>query len=107
MEGFQSLSLITYHPREENPSKRKSNLNNSNMQSDSRITQKRLIFEHLKRYGSIEPMTALREYGCYRLSSRISELRTEGINIRTDYIMQRSKVTGFFVKFAKYTLNKD
>lgn len=77
------------------------------METESRITQKKLIYEHLKRYGSIEPMTALREYGCYRLSGRISELRSEGINIRTEYIMQRSKVTGFFVKFAKYVLNKE
>ena len=76
------------------------------MASDSRLTQKKLIHEHLKRYGSIEPMTALREYGCYRLSGRISELRSEGVDIRTEYIMQRSKVTGFFVKFAKYVLNK-
>lgn len=76
------------------------------MEADSRLTQKRLILEHLQRYGSIEPMTALREYGCYRLSGRISELRAEGVDIRTEYIMQRSKVTGFFVKFAKYVLNK-
>jgi len=76
------------------------------MESDSRLTQKKLIHEHLKRYGNIEPMTALREYGCYRLSGRISELRSEGVDIRTEYIMQRSKVTGFFVKFAKYVLNK-
>lgn len=77
------------------------------METENRITQKKLIHEHLKRYGSIEPMTALREYGCYRLSGRISELRSEGVNIRTEYIMQRSKVTGFFVKFAKYVLNKE
>lgn len=77
------------------------------MEDNSRVTQKRLILEHLKRFGSIEPMTALREYGCYRLSGRISELRSEGVNIRTDYIMQRSKVTGYFVKFANYILNKD
>ncbi len=77
------------------------------MEDNSRVTQKRLILEHLKRFGSIEPMTALREYGCYRLSGRISELRSEGVSIRTDYIMQRSKVTGYFVKFANYILNKD
>ena len=77
------------------------------METESRLTQKKLIHEHLKRYGSIEPMTALREYGCYRLSGRISELRAEGVDIRTEYIMQRSKVTGFFVKFAKYVLNRN
>ena len=73
----------------------------------SRVTQKKLILEHLKRYGSIEPMTALREYGCYRLSGRISELRSEGVNIRTEYIMQRSKVTGYFVKLANYILKNE
>jgi hypothetical protein len=77
------------------------------MEENRRLTQSRLILEHLKQFGSIEPMTALREYGCYRLSSRISELRSDGINIRTEYIMKRSKVTGYFVKFAKYVLNKD
>lgn len=77
------------------------------MEADSKITQKKLIYEHLKRYGSIEPMTALREYGCYRLSGRISELRAEGVNIITEYIMKRSKVTGYFVKFAKYVLKKE
>lgn len=74
------------------------------MEHDNRVTQKRLILEHLQRFGSIEPMTALREYGCYRLSSRISELRAEGVNIRTDYIAERSKITGNIVKFAKYIL---
>ena len=73
------------------------------MEEKSRLTQRKLIYEHLKQFGSIEPMTALRDYGCYRLSSRISELRSEGIDIRTEYIMKRSKITGYFVKFAKYT----
>ena len=77
------------------------------MEENNRLTQKTLILEHLRKYGSIEPMTALKEYGCYRLSGRISELRKEGVSIRTEYLMQRSRVTGYFVKFAKYVLNKD
>lgn len=71
-----------------------------------RITQKTLIMEHLKRFGSIEPLTALREYGCYRLSARISELRKEGVNIRTEYLERRGKITGFISNFANYVLNK-
>ena len=71
-----------------------------------RITQKTLIMEHLKRFGSIEPLTALREYGCYRLSGRISELRKEGVNIRTEYLVRRGKITGFISNFANYILNK-
>ena len=77
------------------------------MEENRRLTQKKLILEHLIRFGDIEPMTALREYGCYRLSGRISELRSEGVRIRTDYIMQRSKLTGYYVKFAHYILIKE
>ena len=77
------------------------------MEENSRVTQKRLILEHLKRFGSIEPMTALREYGCYRLSGRISELRSEGVSINTEYTVQRSKITGNYVKYAKYILNRN
>lgn len=76
------------------------------MIENGRISQKKLIHEHIKRFGSIEPLTALREYGCYRLSCRISELRSEGVDIRTEYIIQRSKITGHSVRFAKYILNK-
>lgn len=46
-------------------------------------THKRLIREHLLNGGSITALEALREYGCYRLASRISDLRQEG--------MQKSK----------------
>ena len=30
-----------------------------------------MVLEHLMRFGSIEPLTALREYGCYRLGAII------------------------------------
>jgi len=46
-------------------------------------SQKEHIRDHLERYGSITPLTALREYGCMRLGARILELRREGLDIRT------------------------
>lgn len=41
-------------------------------------TQKELILDHLRNFGTLEPLEALREYGIYRLGARISELRSQG-----------------------------
>jgi hypothetical protein len=70
-------------------------------------THKRLIREHLLNGGSITALEALREYGCYRLASRISDLRQEGMNIKK--IMEESicKATGKPVRFARYSLDKE
>ena len=46
-------------------------------------TQKECIKEFLLTNGSISPMEALEKFGCFRLASRISELRREGIAIET------------------------
>ena len=67
-------------------------------------SQKKYILAHMKRYGFIEPLTALREYGCYRLGSRINDLRKEGVNIRTKFVQTRSRITGNVVRYAKYSL---
>jgi len=39
------------------------------------MSQKSRILEHMKRWGTIDPMTALDSYGCFRLAARIEELR--------------------------------
>ena len=31
---------------------------------EEKLSQKKVILDHLKKFGSIEPLTALREYGC-------------------------------------------
>ena len=67
-------------------------------------TQKSVILAHLKRFGSIEPLTALREYGCYRLGARIADLRHDGHNIITETITSVSRITGRPVHFANYKL---
>jgi len=73
---------------------------------EERITQKQFILEHLQRFGSIEPLTALREYGIFRLASRISDLRKEGYNISKEMQQSVSRITGRIVHFAKYTLHQ-
>lgn len=67
-------------------------------------TQRQLVLSHLRRFGSIEPLTALREYGCYRLGDVIFRLRREGYDIATERVGAKSRITGRPVQFAKYIL---
>jgi hypothetical protein len=53
----------------------------------AKLTQCDRILRHMMDYGSIDPMEAIREYGCMRLASRISDLRGRGIAI----IAERTK----------------
>lgn len=67
------------------------------------MTQKNIILNHLKDYGSIEPLEALGDYGIYRLASRISELRDAGYKITTEKVQKLNRF-GKKIQFAKYVL---
>lgn len=73
---------------------------------EERMTQKTVVLQHLKRFGSIEPLTALREYGIYRLGARVADLRSEGYNIITETKESVSRITGRPVHFANYILRQ-
>lgn len=54
------------------------------------IPHAKRIMQHLREYGEIDPMTALREYGIYRLGARIYDLRKEyEITTRFEQITNR------------------
>jgi hypothetical protein len=63
------------------------------------MTQNDQILKHLKN-GPITPMEALNDYGCFRLASRINDLKNAGHNIVTDMVEQDGK------RFAKYRLKR-
>lgn len=65
-----------------------------------------LIRQRLMDGGSITGMEAMRDFGCYRLASRISDLRREGIDIVKTMETGINRVTGKPVTFARYSLNK-
>lgn len=46
------------------------------------MTQKEMILEYLKKYGSITQAEAIAALGCYRLPARIGELKARGIRIK-------------------------
>lgn len=69
-------------------------------------THNQLIRQRLLEGGSITGLEALRDFGCYRLASRISNLRREGLDIVKTMETGINRVTGKPVTFARYSLNK-
>ena len=54
-------------------------------------------------YGSIDPMTAIKDYGCMRLSARIFDLRELGYDIDKENITVKTRHGK--TKVARYRLN--
>lgn len=67
------------------------------------MTQKEMILKHLKEAGSITPGVALEEYGCFRLSARIADLKADGHEIQTTMEARKNRF-GKTVRFARYKL---
>jgi hypothetical protein len=67
------------------------------------MTQTDLILEYMQEFGSITPLEAVRDIGCYRLSARISDLRKMGypIDTKTETVINRR---GRKSNFARYSL---
>ena len=62
------------------------------------MTQNDAIKEHLLSGKPITPLDALQNYGCFRLASRIDELRKAGMDIETVTIKRNGK------RYASYVL---
>lgn len=72
---------------------------------DGKLTHISLIRAHLLRGESITPIEALNAYGCYRLAARISDLKSEGLNIQKTMEKSISSITGNTVRYARYFLS--
>lgn len=66
-------------------------------------TQCQQILEYLRRFGSITQLDALRDLGCMRLASRISDLRQQGYPIGRRMKTSKNRY-GKDVNFAEYYL---
>lgn len=62
------------------------------------------ISRYLSERGSITPLEALYQFGCYRLGARIWDLRKTGMKIKTEMETKISVVSGKQVRYAKYLL---
>jgi hypothetical protein len=62
------------------------------------MSQEKDILGYLQRNGSISPLEALEQFGCFRLAARINDLRAKKHNIETYVGKKNGK------KFAIYRL---
>ena len=74
---------------------------NKDMTTESQNTR---IEAHLKEGRSITALEALHKFNCFRLASRINDLRRQGMNIKTDTVEITSD--GKQKRFARYKLIK-
>ena len=65
------------------------------------MTQTTAILRILRLRGTITPLEALEEVGCFRLAARISDLRAEGYPIVTECVEASGK------RYARYRLNEE
>jgi len=71
-----------------------------------KIKQDLAVLQWLKENITINPMQALNELGCYRLSARIHQLRRQGYQISTKRINKNGRFGK--ISFAEYRLeNKE
>ena len=66
-------------------------------------TQCSKVLDYMRRYGSITQLEALRDIGCMRLASRISDLRYQGYAIGRRMKTSKNR-DGDDVHFAEYYL---
>ena len=67
-------------------------------------SQNKRIKEYLEKGKSLTPLDALYQFGCWALSSRISDLRKQGVNIKSELIEITSGGKKKFV--SRYSLMK-
>lgn len=65
------------------------------------MTQCEKILQYIEEYGSITPLDALREFGCMRLASRISDLKRAGYDIKREFELARNRY-GEKIRYARY-----
>lgn len=69
----------------------------------SNMTQCERILDYIAEQGSITQLDALREFGCMRLASRISDLKRQGIPIKRTMESAKNRY-GEPISYARYTI---
>lgn len=70
-----------------------------------KTTQCQRILRHLKDYGEISSLDAMREYGILRLASRIHDLKVMGYNIKSTTVSKKNRY-GETTHFKVYRLGE-
>jgi hypothetical protein len=70
------------------------------------MTQRQLILDYIKDFGSITPMQAFGDLGVTKLATRISEMRKDGMQFKIETVKSKNRY-GKTVRFAKYSFPKE
>lgn len=71
-----------------------------------KITQCERIIDYLDEFGAITQLEAIRDLGCFRLASRISDLKKQGHNIVSEMVAVKNR-WGEKTYVAKYSWADD
>lgn len=69
------------------------------------MTQSERIVRHLEAFGSITSLEAMSDYGIMRLASRISDLKKDGLQVRTEFVRGKNRF-GESTCYARYILEE-
>lgn len=69
------------------------------------MTQSERILRHLEIFGSITSLEAMRDYGIMRLASRVSDLKKDGLPVRTEFVRGKNRF-GEPTCYARYHLER-
>jgi hypothetical protein len=61
------------------------------------------ILMYMSNHGSINPIEALSDLGCFRLAARVCDLRDMGYEVKTTMVTKKNRY-GEPVSFASYSL---
>lgn len=61
------------------------------MSEHSRPTQRQMVLDYIHEFGSITPLEAIVDLGCYRLASRISELKKMGYPVASEFVAVKTR----------------
>ena len=61
------------------------------------------ILNYIEEVGSITQLDALREFGCMRLASRISDLKKQGVPLKSTMETSKNRY-GEPIHYARYSL---
>ena len=68
-----------------------------------KLSQCERILDYIAENGSITQLDALREFGCIRLASRISDLKRQGIPIKRTMESAKNRY-GEPISYARYSI---
>ena len=68
-----------------------------------RRTQCERVLDYISENGSITQLDALREFGCMRLASRISDLKRQGVPVKRTMETAKNRY-GEPISYARYSI---